>query len=95
MLPSISFETGRRTQTQSSGQPERLRQQMEVWFSIEEEPRLRGQHTRRRIRKNLYTRSSEARRESFCLLDKDLSWKSPNRELQTHMGGLRVYQAKQ
>ena len=24
----------------------------------------------------MYTRSSEARRESFCPLDKDLSWKS-------------------
>src|SRR5262249_12792180 len=32
MLPSISFETGRKTQTQSSGQPDELRQQMEVWF---------------------------------------------------------------
>jgi hypothetical protein len=32
MLPLISFETGRRTSTQSSGQSERLRQQMEVWF---------------------------------------------------------------
>ena len=32
MLPSISFETGRKTQTQSSGQPEELHQQMEVWF---------------------------------------------------------------
>jgi serine/threonine protein kinase len=31
-LPLMSFETGRRTQTQSSGQPEKLRQQMEVWF---------------------------------------------------------------
>ena len=32
MLPLISFETGRKTQTQSSGQPDELRQQMEVWF---------------------------------------------------------------
>ena len=33
MLPLISFETGRRTQTQSSGAArERLSQQMEVWF---------------------------------------------------------------
>jgi hypothetical protein len=32
MLPLISFETGRSTQIQSSGQLNRLRQQMEVWF---------------------------------------------------------------
>src|SRR5216684_6040368 len=49
---------------------------MEVWFYLKEEPRLRSQHTRRRIRKNLYPRSSEARQESFLPLDKDLSWKS-------------------
>jgi hypothetical protein len=36
MPPSISFETGRRTQTQSSGQPKGLRQQMEVWFFYQE-----------------------------------------------------------
>ncbi len=44
MLPLISFETGRRTQTQSSGQPERLRQQMEVWFFYLRNHRPRGQH---------------------------------------------------
>ena len=32
MLLLISFETGRKTQTQSSGQPDALHQQMEVWF---------------------------------------------------------------
>src|ERR1700756_5758801 len=32
MLPLISFETGRKTQTQSYGQPDELHQQMEVWF---------------------------------------------------------------
>src|SRR5580693_8875655 len=42
-------------------------------------PRLRGPHTRRRIRKDLHPRSSVARRESFCPLDKDLSWKSGSR----------------
>ena len=36
MLPLISFETGRKTQTQSSGQPKKLCQQMEVWFFNEE-----------------------------------------------------------
>ncbi len=32
----------------------------------------------RRIKKN-YTRATGVRRESFCPLDKDLSWKSRNR----------------
>jgi hypothetical protein len=54
---------------------------MEVWFYPKKEPRPRGQDARRRIRKNLHQRSSEARRESFCPLDKDLSWKSRNRKL--------------
>src|SRR5258708_5875366 len=47
-----------------------LRQQMEVWFDLNEEPQLRSQHTRRRTRKNLHPRSSEARQESFCPFDK-------------------------
>ena len=46
-----------------------------------EEPRPRGQHTRRRNGKDFHPRSSKARRESFCPLDKDLSWKSPYRTL--------------
>src|SRR6267154_4952832 len=32
-----------------------------------------------RNQKNLHPRSSQARQESFCPLDKDLSWKSGNR----------------
>jgi hypothetical protein len=49
---------------------------MEVWFDRRQEPRLRGQRTRRGIRKELYPRSSKARRKSFCPLDNGLSWKS-------------------
>jgi hypothetical protein len=41
MLPSKSFETGRSAPTQSSGRLEKLRQQMEVWFYVEE-PLPRG-----------------------------------------------------
>src|SRR5258708_12448348 len=59
---------------------------MEVWFYLKEEPRLRSQHTRRRTRKNLHPRSSEARRESLCPLDKDLSWKSGYRTSLTNVG---------
>ena len=76
MLPLISFETGRRTATQSSGQFEMLRQQMEVWFYSRIGTRPRGQHDALQNLKNLHPRSSEARRESFRPLDKDLSWKS-------------------
>ena len=52
MLPLISFETGRRAQTQSSGSRPLvgLRQQMEVWFDSEKEPRPRGHHARREIK---------------------------------------------
>ena len=46
MLPLISFETGRRTQTQSSGQPQRPRQQMEVWFYLTNRNRGREANTR-------------------------------------------------
>src|SRR6266852_5293247 len=48
---------------------------------IKKEPRPRGQDTRREIRRDLHPRSSQARQESFCPLDKDLSWKSGNRKL--------------
>jgi hypothetical protein len=77
-----SFETGRKTQTQSSAQPGRAEAANGSLVLLEKEPRLRGQHTRRRLRKNLHPRSSEARRESFCPLDKDLSWKSAHRTAQ-------------
>ncbi len=83
MLPSISFETGRNTQTQSSGNRQGCASKWKSGSSIKKEPRLRGQHTRRRIRKNLHQRSSKARQENFCPLDKDLSWKSPYKDLAT------------
>jgi hypothetical protein len=92
MLPLISFETGRKTQTQSSGQPEELRQQMEVWFYSRIGTRPRGQHNALKNLKSLHPRSSRARRESFCPLDKDLSWKSRNRR-SNHLYDLRVNQA--
>jgi len=51
--PSNCFETGRRSQTQSSvAGPAGLRQQMDVWFSIEEEPPPRAR-TRAEAPKNL------------------------------------------
>src|ERR1700730_11692313 len=79
MPPLISFETGRKTQTQSSGQPESCASKWKSGSSIKKKPRLRSQHTRRRTEKNLHPRSSEARQESFLPLDKDLSWKSAYR----------------
>jgi hypothetical protein len=47
MLPLISFETGRRSQTQSSGQQFKLHQQMEVWFSLRETPAEKPTHAAR------------------------------------------------
>jgi hypothetical protein len=41
--------------------------------------------------KRIHPRSSVARRESFCPLDKDLSWKSRYRTLR-HFSGNDVYQ---
>src|SRR5262249_50850331 len=78
--PLISFETGRRTQTQS------------CWAVQEPAPangslvlftnRNRGREANTRAEaaeKNLHLRSSRARRESLLPLDKDLSWKSAYR----------------
>src|SRR5215475_797868 len=76
MLPLISFETGRKTQTQSCGQPAELRQPMEVWFyprigTAAERPTPRAEKL-----EEFTPALLPARRESFCPLDKDLSWKS-------------------
>jgi hypothetical protein len=70
MLPLISFETGRRTLTQSSGQLQKLHQQMEVWFSIERNPGREANTHALSSRKNLHKGSSAARQETFCLLTK-------------------------
>jgi len=80
MLPLISFETGRKHKLNLLFKTTRWSETANgslVLFAIG--TRLRGQQTRREIRKDLYPRSSEARRESFCPLDKDLSWKSDYR----------------
>jgi hypothetical protein len=73
MLPLISFETGRKTQTQSSGQPDELHQQMEVWFYPRIETAAERQHHALRKAKTLHRRSSRAHQEGFLPLDKDLS----------------------
>src|SRR5262249_29871251 len=64
-----SFETGRKTQTQSYGQPHQLRQQMEVWFysrieTIAERP------TRRAEGRKEFTPALLPKRvrRTFCLL---------------------------
>jgi Domain of unknown function (DUF4382) len=51
---------------------------MEVWFSIVRNPG-READTRAEAQRVLHPRSSRAPQESFCPLDKDLSWKSENR----------------
>jgi hypothetical protein len=81
MLPLVSFETGRKTQTQSSVKTTRWSETANGSLVLSEigttaeKPNARGEG----IKKNLHPRSSVARQESFCPLDKDLSWKSRNR----------------
>jgi hypothetical protein len=78
MLPLISFETGGRTHTQSSGQ--RIAAPANgslVLFTNRNHGR--EANTRAEKKKNLHPRSSRARQESSLPLDKDLSWKSRNR----------------
>src|SRR5258708_20617423 len=48
---------------------------MEVWFYLGTTAE-RPTHAAKKFKKNLHPRSSAARRESSCPLDKDLSWKS-------------------
>src|SRR6266404_27110 len=77
MPPLISFETGRKHKLNLLFKTTRWSETANgSLVLLKQEPRLRGQHTRREIRKSLYPRSSQARQESFCPLDKDLSWKS-------------------
>src|SRR5579862_5014101 len=88
MLPSISFETGRKTQTQSSVKTTRGSETANGSLVLSHIGTAAERPTHAaKIRKNLHPRSSAARRESFCSLDKDLSWKSRNRKLETHMDG--------
>jgi len=49
---------------------------MEVWFYGNRNHGCEANTRGEKSRKNLHPRSSVARRESFCPLDKDLSWKS-------------------
>ena len=49
---------------------------MDVWFCLKQELSPRGKNRKLKNLKKLFTRSSVARRESFCPLDKDLSWMS-------------------
>ena len=76
MLPLISFETGRKTQTQSSEQLQKAASAngslvLSRIGTAAEKPTHAAKNP-----KELHPRSSVARRESFCPLDKDLSWKS-------------------
>jgi len=66
MFPLISFETGRKTQTQSSAQPERAETANGSLVLLEKEPRLRGQHTREEPER-IYTRAPPKRvRRAFA-----------------------------
>src|SRR5437660_11880193 len=52
---------------------------MEVWFYGNRNHGCEANTRGEKSRKDLHPRSSVARRESFCPLDKDLSWKSDYR----------------
>src|SRR5882724_7163767 len=95
MLPLISFETGRKTPTQSSGRQKGCASKWKSG-SIRNRNHGREANTRGEESERTYTRAPPtARRESFCPLDKDLSWKSDYRTLAVpglHLSGKRVYQ---
>ena len=77
MLPSISFETGRRTQTQSSVRPSVG--QDSKWKSASITNRNRGREANTRgeeTKKNLYPALLRSASGELLPLDKDLSWKS-------------------
>jgi hypothetical protein len=78
MLPPISFETGRKTQTQSSVKTTRWSETANGSLVLIETTAERPTPAAKNP-KELHLRSSEARRESLCPLDKDLSWKSDYR----------------
>ena len=78
MLPLISFETGRKTLTQSSGQRKCCASKWKSG-SISNRNHGREANTRGEESEKIYTGAPlEARRESLCPLDKDLSWRSAN-----------------
>ena len=63
------------------GGPAGLRQQMDVWFYDHEGTTAERHERELKTLNSSVTRSSEARRESFCPLDTDVSWKSRFRKL--------------
>src|SRR6516162_1432140 len=79
MLPSISFETGRRTQTQSSVRPSVGQDSKWKSGSITNRNRGREANTRgEETKKNLYPALLRSASGELLPLDKDLSWKSGN-----------------
>src|SRR5579862_4942421 len=71
MLPSISFETGRKTQTQSSVKTIRGSETANGSLVLSHTGTAAERPTHAaKIRKNLHPRSSAARRRAFALLTK-------------------------
>src|SRR6266403_621885 len=80
MPPSNCFETGRRSQTQSSVRPfgaETANGGLVLDRRGTTAERREGELERP---EDFCQRSSRARQESFCPLDTDLSWMSPSRK---------------
>ena len=74
MLPLISFETGRKTQTQSSVKDHSLVRDSK-WKSGSIPIGTAAERPTHATRNHSTPRSSQARQESPCPLDKDPSWK--------------------
>src|SRR5882762_682094 len=80
MPPLISFETGRKHKLNLLFKTTRWSETANGSLVLYEIGTTAERPTHAaKNQKNLHPRSSEARRESFCPLDKDLSWKSGNR----------------
>src|SRR5262249_13362303 len=92
MLPLISFETGRKTQTQSCGQPAELRQPMEVWFYPRIETAAERPTPSAENSKSLHPRSSRRVGRAFALLTKTYhgSRVTVHLGISTDFGGKRV-----
>ena len=90
MLPLISFETGRKTQTQSCWAANAAPANGSLVLLLRKEPRPRGQHTRRRIRKE-FTPALLRKRvgRAFALLTKTYHGSRVTGKVEPSTGPLR------
>src|SRR6266478_3087298 len=88
MPPSNCFETGRRSQTQSSVRPFGA-ETANGCLVLDRRGTTAERHERElKALKDFTHALSKARQESFCPLDTDLSWMSANRKLSGLQSGV-------